>query len=176
MRTALVVIDMQNGFVNEHTAHVVPHVTELVRCSAENVDVVFTRFVNRAGSAFERLLGWNGLQTAPATDIVPELAALAPCIIDKHQYSAFTPELDALARSRSWQQVVLCGIATDACVLKTAFDAFERELSPVVVHDACASDGGLEAHIAGLLVIKRAIGKAQVLDAFEARRVLSSGG
>ncbi|WP_280431477.1 isochorismatase family protein [Nocardia brasiliensis] len=37
-------------------------------------------------------------------------------------------------------RLILCGIATDACVLKTALDAFERGYVPWVVRDAVASN------------------------------------
>jgi len=175
MQTALVVIDVQNGFISEHTAHVVPIVAALVEtCVAAKVDVVFTRFVNQPGSAFERLLGWRELQTTPATDIVQELADSAQYVVDKHQYSAFTTEFDALAGRRGWKRVLLCGIATEACVLKTAIDAFERGVTPLVVQDACASDGGRAAHDAGLLVLGRVVGASQLIDSSAVQAGLST--
>jgi len=58
--------------------------------------------------------------------------------------------------------LVLCGIATDGCVLKTAVDAFERGIEPVVVVDACASHAGNAVHEAGLLLLGRFIGAGQL--------------
>ncbi len=52
---------------------------------------------------------------------------------------------------------------TDICVLKTAVDAFERDLSPWVLKDACASHAGPEAHDAGLLITERFIGANQII-------------
>lgn len=175
MKTALVVIDVQNGFISGHTAHVVPVVAALAAtCSQARVDVVFTRFVNQPGSAFERLLGWRELQAPPSTDIVPELAHRVQHVRDKYHYSAFTSEFEELVDARGWTRLLLCGIATEACVLKTAVDAFERGLTPVVVEDACASDGGRTAHEAGLLVIRRVIGAAQLVDAMTTQTRLLS--
>jgi hypothetical protein len=63
--TALVVVDVQNRFVNQHTAHVVAPIRALVdKCLAHRRPVVFTRFVNEVGSPFERLM--VGRDSAPA--------------------------------------------------------------------------------------------------------------
>ena len=47
--------------------------------------------------------------------------------------------------------------------LKTAVDAFERDLTPWVVADACASHSGHETHNAGLLATRTFIGAGQVI-------------
>ena len=75
-RTALVVVDVQNGFVTDVSRPVVPVIAELVeRWTAAGRPVVFTRYLNHPGSLFERLMDWRKLADAPETDIVPELAA-----------------------------------------------------------------------------------------------------
>jgi nicotinamidase-related amidase len=73
-----------------------------------------------------------------------------------------TPELENYLREQQVERLVLCGIATDGCVLKSAVDAFERGIEPVVVTDACASHGGSEIHEAGLLLLGRFIGAGQL--------------
>ena len=62
---------------------------------------------------------------------------------------------------------MICGIATESCVCKTAADAFERNLTPWVVTDACASHAGQEAHDAGLLVTGRFVGHKQLITTAE---------
>ncbi|MET8146633.1 isochorismatase family protein [Sphaerisporangium sp. NPDC005288] len=61
----------------------------------------------------------------------------------------------------------MCGIATESCVLKTAADAFERNLTPWVIEDASASHAGEVSHEAGLLVTARFIGPRQFVRAAE---------
>ena len=74
-RPVLVVVDVQNGFITEDSAPVVPVIVELVgRWQAIGGDVVFTRYHNYAGSPYERLIGWTEMSHAPDTDLVPELA------------------------------------------------------------------------------------------------------
>ncbi|WP_405186385.1 cysteine hydrolase [Streptomyces anulatus] len=166
---ALVVIDMQNGFVNHHSRHVVPAVADLVaRWSAAGRPVVFTRYFNYPDSPYERFFQWRRLQEPPETDIVPELAEAAGRAhagVDKTGYTLFTPEAAELIRRAGWTDLVFCGIATESCVLKSAADAFEHGYAPWIVTDACASDAGPDVHDAGLLVARRLIGTGQLVDA-----------
>jgi nicotinamidase-related amidase len=53
---------------------------------------------------------------------------------------------------RGWTDLYVCGIDTDICVLKTAVDAFEYDLTPWILQDACASHAGPEAHTAGRFI------------------------
>jgi nicotinamidase-related amidase len=89
-------------------------------------------------------------------------------VVDKSgQYSPFTSEFTRLVNLHGWSQMVVCGIATESCVMKTACDAFELGYTPWVVTDASASHAGPEKHDAGLLVIKRFIGRGQLVSAAE---------
>lgn len=171
-RAALIVIDMQNGFINDRSRHVIPKVVELIeRWEATGRPVVFTRYHNYPGSPFERLIHWSAMQHAPETEIVPELgphAARARAVVDKRIYSYFTNEGSDIAAREGWTDLVFCGVATESCVLKSAVDAFERDLTPWLVTDASASHGGSAAHEAGLLVARRFIGARQLLTIDEA--------
>ncbi|SCG38170.1 isochorismatase family cysteine hydrolase [Micromonospora halophytica] len=164
---ALIVIDMQNGFINDQSRHVIPKVVELVeRWEATGRPVVFTRYHNYPDSPFERLIHWSKVQHAPETEIVPELAPHVPrarAVIDKRIYSYFTSQGADLAVQEGWTDLVFCGVATESCVLKSAVDAFEREFTPWLVTDASASHGGPAAHDAGLLVARRFIGAGQLI-------------
>jgi nicotinamidase-related amidase len=169
----LVVVDVQNGFITEHSRPVVPVIVDLVsRWQEAGGDTVFTRYLNYPGSPYERLINWTALQGPPATNIIDELAACvsrASAVVDKTIYTLFTEEGAALVRSRGWTDLYICGIDTESCVLKTAVDAFERDLTPWVLADACASHSGSGPHDAGLLVASRFIGKGQVITTSEAR-------
>jgi len=177
-RAALVVIDLQNGFVNQHSQHVVPAVQDLVdRWAGTGGPVIFTRYFNHAGSPYERFFQWSRLQRSPETDIVRELADQAVgayATIDKTAYTLFTPEAAELIRNAGWTDLVFCGVATESCVLKSAADAFEHGYAPKIVTDACASDAGPEMHEAGLLVARRLIGPRQLITSDDAVRELSA--
>ena len=166
-KPVLVVVDVQNGFINEHSQPVVPVIADLVqRWQAAHGDVVFSRYLNYPNSPFERLMGWTKMTDGPETELAPELKPyIGPDtpIVDKYIYTLFTPEGTHLINERAWTDLYICGIDTDNCVLKTAVDAFERNLTPWILQDACASHAGPQAHTAGLYIAGRFIGTNQII-------------
>jgi nicotinamidase-related amidase len=164
----LVVVDVQNGFITDGSRDVVPVIASLVnRWQAAGGDVVFTRYINYPGSPFERLIKWSQLSDSPQIDIVPELqpyAEKATAVIDKKMYSLFADELGrSLVREHAWTDIYVCGIATESCVLKTAVDAFELDLTPWLISDASASHKGAAVHDMGVFVTQRFIGEGQII-------------
>lgn len=170
-KTALVVVDVQNGFLSDISRPVVPVIVDLVtRWTAAGRPVVFTRYLNQPGSLFEKLMNWSRLMDAPETDIVPELAEAASRapIIDKVGYTLFNDEGRALIATRGWTDLVFCGIDTEICVLKSAVDAFEAGITPWILTDASASHSSVAAHEAGIMIGRRFIGWHQFIYAAEA--------
>ncbi|MGH8628627.1 MAG: cysteine hydrolase [Gammaproteobacteria bacterium] len=166
--SVLMVVDVQNGFLTETTRHALPVIIELVD-KWQKLDgmTVFTRYFNYPGSAFERMMNWRQLHDSPDTDIANELRPYTAesVTLDKYAYSAATKEFMELAQAHSWTDVAICGIDTDLCVLKTALDIFERNLTPWVITNASASTGGDDLHKSGLAVMGRAIGEHHLLTA-----------
>ncbi|AXK90082.1 cysteine hydrolase [Nocardia farcinica] len=182
-KAALLVVDVQNGFVNEFSAHVVPVIADLAtRWARTGRPTVFTRYWNYAGSPWERLIGWKALYGPPETDIVAELGSLTTApgahTLDKTVYTALTPEGLRLLRTLDVTDLVICGIATDACVLKTALDAFEHGYTPWVLRDAVASNAtrhrAAEIHESALLHISRLVGAQQVTETASIDQMLAA--
>lgn len=164
--TALVVIDVQNGFVTVNSRQVVPVIADLVdRWTAAGRPVIFTRYLNHPDSLFHSLMQWRKLTDAPDTDIVDELkdAASRAIVIDKKGYTLFNEQGRTLVEEKGWTDLVFCGIDTESCVLKSAVDAFEAGIRPWVLTDASASHSDQAGHEAGLLVGRRFIGSAQFI-------------
>jgi nicotinamidase-related amidase len=64
----LAIVDVQNGFITEHSRSVVPIIADLVaRWQAKGGDTLFTRYLNYPGSPFERLLDYTDLHSEPET-------------------------------------------------------------------------------------------------------------
>lgn len=167
-KPVLLVIDMQNGFLGEKSHYIIPNVVTLAtECQRRSIPLVFTRFHNREGSPFETLIGWRRLRTEIETNITEELSDFSGQVIDKDFYSAFTTDFEQLLNENGWNTLILCGVATESCVMKTAVDAFERKLTPVVISDASASHAGVDVHNAGLMILGRFIGKDQLVTTAE---------
>jgi len=159
-KSCLLIIDVQKGFINKWTRRI----PKAVEAAQHEFDlVVATRFFNPEGSFYRSLIKWE--KFAPGSDEIELAFTPRPdaWVFDKPVYSAVTGGLlDFLAKNKV-RRVHVCGIATDNCVLKTAADLFERGVEPVVLADACASHGGKECHDCGLLLLRRLIGKGQVV-------------
>jgi nicotinamidase-related amidase len=169
--SVLIVVDMQNGFVSPESAHIPGLAADFIReWAASGRPYVMTRFVNAPGSLFEKLIGWSKMQDPPSIDIVDELQEFVPgavAVVDKLTYSLFNDEGAALVAAHGWKNVVVIGLDTESCVLKTAVDAFEADLVPWVITDLVFSHAGQVAHDAGLLVTGRFIGRGQLVRAEE---------
>lgn len=158
---ALLIVDVQKGFLNDWTGHI-PAQVEALQNRYEKVFV--TRFSNPEGSNYRKLIGWRPF--APGTRDT-ELAFTPrddAVIIDKVVYSCVTGGFLARLKGIGIDTVHLSGIATDNCVLKCAVDLFEAGLRPIVLADFCASHGGPECHDCGLRLLRRFIGEQQVVS------------
>ena len=60
-------------------------------------------------------------------------------------------------------KIYLCGIDTECCVLKTAFDLFENEYDVYVLKDYCACMCGTQRHNNAIEILKRNIGYDKII-------------
>lgn len=167
-RTALIVIDMQRGFLDPGEAMEVPPAREIIpRLQAlltlfreKRLPVVFTEFVysqtvpllvgelhpehKRALPGGPRGFGVPSSSCLKGEENAKTVSDLSPrpdeLVIEKHWYDAFngTP-LDGALRARGVTSLVLTGTMTDICVLASVVGAFNREYRLVVVQDAVAT-------------------------------------
>jgi len=160
--TALIVIDMQNGFCDPKgsvaqigldiimcEAAVSPCERLVAAARAAGVQIFFTRFVYRkdytdGGVVVQHLIPALAEVNSLAegswdADIIPSLAPEPEdIIIDKNRYSAFYgTRLETYLTSMGVHQLVLCGVTTNMCVETTARDASARDYHTFVVGDAC---------------------------------------
>lgn len=166
MADALLVVDVQNGFINEFTRHIPERIAALIE-RGEHDPVLFTRFVNIEGSPFRRFLGWEESGQPPDTELTVEMRPYADeeRIYSKPGYAGISPELSDYLDKQKIERVAVVGIDTDMCVLKVALDLFDLNIEPLVYADCCASTAGLQSHLAGLAVLARNIGADRLRDA-----------
>lgn len=163
MSKAIIVVDVQNGFITPESAHVPGRIKSLLdQVSFEHR--IFTRFLNCPGSPYEKLLSWTRLRESPEIDIVPTLADYPTVIVDKNIYSSVGPELNRIAAEHELTEFYVCGIDTEICVLKTCVDLFESGHRPLLLADCCMSHYGPTLHEAGLAILPRFIGGRQMIE------------
>jgi nicotinamidase-related amidase len=153
-RTAVVVVDVQNGFCHpEGSLHApasqacVEPVTALVnRARDAGARVVYTRDVHPPEQfddahyydEFERW-GEHVVEGSWEAELVDELdpAGDREHVVEKHTYDAFHgTELDGWLAARGVRDLLVCGTLANVCVLHTAGSAGLRDYRPVIVEDA----------------------------------------
>ena len=156
-RAALLVIDMQRGFMESSlpsipyladSARVRAAVGEAVHVSREaGLWVIYTQHSLRADrsdvpSWLEEQIpdGWM-VRGSEAVEIWPTLTPLpGEPIVIKNRFDVFlNTELDQLLRLQGIQRLFICGILTNYCVETTAKSAMQRDYKVTVLDDATAA-------------------------------------
>ena len=186
-RTALVVVDMQRGFLDPGEAMEVPAAREIVPViqhllsvfRARRLPVVFTEFVysesvpvligrlhpehRPAPPGAPRGFGLPSsscLEGTSSAETVPDLAPRPDeIVVRKRGYDAFAGTLlDRALRARNVTSLVVTGTMTDICVLATVTAALHREYRVTLVEDGVATLWP-EIQRATLDIIGRAYGR-----------------
>lgn len=164
LRTILLVVDAQEGFRNSHTEGAIAAILKSLRTNAG--PALFTRFINRTDSNFERLLDWSKMKSAPETELLHEISSFVTpkLVFEKSGYSAFTSApFTRYLRDVGAESIEICGFDTDACVLATALDAFDAGYQPRILAEACASSGGANLHNSSIEILQRNLGKEAII-------------
>lgn len=161
MKKALLIIDVQKGFINEPTKHI-PKLVESIQSDYEHV--IITKFYNEEKSPYRSLINWNRFSiNSKDTELAftPRQDAL---IIEKPIYTCVNDKFLTYLQNHNITTIDICGIDTDICVTKCAVDLFEKNFIPKVLGKYCSSHAGKEHHDFALKILKRYIGKDQVVD------------
>ena len=151
--TAVVVVDMQNGFCHPDgslyappsEAAIDPVSTLVSRAHEADARVVFTRDVHPPEQfedahyydEFERW-GEHVVEGSWEAELVEELDVdETDHVVTKHTYDAFyRTELGGWLDAHGVDDLLLCGTLANVCVLHTAGSAGLRDYRPVLVEDA----------------------------------------
>lgn len=146
MNTALAVIDVQTYFLQRSPKDMPQRIADHIERS--NYDLIlFTTFKNREGSNWELSLGWKKCQNEEDVKIAKELQKYSSSnnLFTKATYSAFKAEgFEGLLKAHKIDRLELCGIDLEACVLATAYEAFDKGYEVKVLFDLSHSRAGYE--------------------------------
>ena len=140
---AVIVVDLQKDNVGRFCQSIVPNVKLLLRearnkgilvifaCDSRYPDV----FIFKSGHPLRTIRGTEGVRVID--DLEPGTGDL---FVEKRMLSAFFgTDLDFSLRQKGIKTLIVTGVATWACVLKTVFDAAEMGYEVIVPADCCAS-------------------------------------
>ena len=154
--TAVVVVDMQNGFCHPEGSLYAPGSESVIEPIATLVDrareadaqVIYTRDVHppeqfEDAHYYDEFEQWGEhvLEDSWEADIVAELAvADDDYVLEKHTYDAFyNTELEGWLNARGIRDLVICGTLANVCVLHTGGSAGLRDFRPIMVEDCIGS-------------------------------------
>ena len=169
-KTALVVVDMQNGFMLSEVGHapcqmafeIVPNINRLaqaVRDTGGTVIWIQTAYTDETLTSWSTLYGMVGPKGAEKrrrslsvggkgyelfADLKVEPQDL---IVEKKRYSAFiqgSSNIEEVLRARGLDTLLITGTVTNVCCESTARDAMMRDYRVVMVSDANAAGSDAE--------------------------------
>jgi ureidoacrylate peracid hydrolase len=188
-KTALIVVDMQNGFLMKGVAHalceeaieIVPNINRLadtVRRTGGTVVWIQNASTPESRQSWsvrdemdgpERTAKRNA-SMAPGTkgyELWAELDAMPDDVfIQKTRFSAFiqgASNLEAVLRARGIDTVIVTGTVTNVCCESTARDAMMRNFKTIMVTDANAAEND-ERHNASLIAFYLKFGDIMPTD------------
>ena len=165
-KTALVVVDMQNGFMVPEVGHapckmaheIVPNINRLaeaVRATGGTVIWIQTAYTDETLTSWSTLYGMVGTKGAEKRkfslspggkgyEIFPDLKIEpADLIVEKNRYSAFiqgSSNIEAMLRERGLDTLLVTGTVTNVCCESTARDAMMRNFKTIMVTDGNAAN------------------------------------
>lgn len=148
----LVIIDVQDSFCSELLIQDFEKKLKDYLEQHHFTHVVATKYQNHKDSPCFRYLHYKG---ATKDKLCPFVKEVSERVFIKDTYSCFTKELLNFIREEKISKITLVGLDTDACVLASAFDAFDRGLDCAVELNLCLSSGGHKMHQAAKEVILR---------------------
>jgi ureidoacrylate peracid hydrolase len=188
-RTALIVVDLQNAFMDDEVGHavcpmareIVPNVNRLasvVRAAGGGVFWIKNTFDERSAidwSNAQAMLtpesrarrtaamseGTKGQELWPELDVRPEDE-----IVRKFRFSAFLPgtsELPYRLRARRFDTVLITGTVTNVCCESSARDAMMSNFKTIMISDANAAMT-MEEHQASLIAFYAIFGDVMDTD------------
>lgn len=153
---AIIVVDLQKENVGRFCQPIIPNVKLLLReARARGIPVIFAcdsrypdDFIFKSGHPLRTIRGTEGVKVLD--ELEPQATDI---IVEKRMLSAFFgTDLDFTLRQWGTKTLIVTGVATWACVLKTVFDAAEMGYEVIVPADCCASPAP-EGHESALKVM-----------------------
>ncbi len=148
--TALLVVDMQNYFLDPDShafipsaKAIIPNIKLLIKtCLQFEIPVIFTQHINNEQNAGMMNIWWDDFITEknPLSKINEDVYIPDLLIIKKTQYDAFyKTRLEQELKQLNKTQLIICGVMTNLCCETTVRAAFVRGFEPYLPIDATSA-------------------------------------
>lgn len=164
-KKALVIIDMQMGFMNDNTKHLEDKIEKFINEHEGVFDkIIATAYINSEHTACYVFEHWDKcMANTVDTYLVPKVHSKIDICFEKDVYSCYSEKFKEYLRHFGIEEVYLCGVNTGCCVLHSAFDMYNDLVSCYVIEDLCGSTSGSKSHEAAIQVLEECITKDRVI-------------
>ena len=141
---AIIVVDMQKDNVGRFCQAIIPNIKLLIeKARGKAIPIIFacdSRYPDdflftKLGLQPRAIRGTDGAKVIDELDPRP-----TDVVVEKRMLSGFfQSDLDFTLRQKGTKALIVTGISTSGCVLKTVMDAFEFGYEVVVPADCCAA-------------------------------------
>lgn len=162
----LVIVDMQEGFMNKETEHLRAKLQEFLKEKQSFFDyIVATRYVNHENTACSVFEGWTGcMEGSGEEDLINEVRTSDLCaVFTKDKYSCYNSELKDFIKSNDIDKLYYVGVNTGCCVLHSAFDSYSDLVDSYVIEDLCGSTSGKHSHDCAIQILKECITEQRII-------------
>ena len=168
MSNVVLVVDMLKGFLepghnlyHADSRRIIPYVHELTsREVAAGSDILFLADNHDPDDLEFNIFPVHCVVGTEETEVIPELSEFVPgrVVVPKKRYSGFfNTDLAGRLADLAPGKLMVCGVATNVCVMHTISDARNRDYE-VEVYSDCVSGPDAEAHRWALSHCQRVLG------------------
>ena len=168
MANVVLVVDMLKGFLepghnlyHEESRRIIPHSLELVqREKAAGSEILFLADNHDPDDLEFNIFPVNCVIGTEETEVIPELTeyVTGTNLVPKKRYSGFfNTDLASRLVQLAPEKLMVCGVATNVCVMHTISDARNRDYA-VEVYSDCVSGPDPDAHRWALSHCQRVLG------------------
>lgn len=151
---------MQEGFRYKTNEKIIPNIKKLIKQFKGKI--IFTKFQNKKNSHFEKILNWKKFQNKKDQEVMTELKELVKETITHTNYTVLNTALKKYIKLHKINEITICGIYTDVCIIKTTMDLFDVKILVKVVENATITQYNNDQNQT-LKSIRRIIGKENVI-------------
>ena len=151
MNTALIIIDMQNDFIEAKSLlevkgirKQIPKLKKLInQCRKKGILIIYTRHLFSfeenpiEGKLFPQYKNGGLRDGTPGADIYTEIKpSKEDLVIDKHRYDAFIgTSLESILKKKGIKQLIITGTMTEVCSESTARTAMMKDFDVIFCSD-----------------------------------------
>ena len=146
----LMVVDLQKGFMNQDNYVELSEKIQTLLQRTTYDKVIFTKFINKPGSMYEKFLKWSKLETQQEQDIAIDMPENSE-IWEKYGYGLQRQDIEKI-KAMNIDKVDICGLQTDACVYAISFQLFDNRIFPNILINYVATNPTRETQAKIMLI------------------------